>query len=35
MTNECWCGMDHQYLDYDDDGQSFDVRDIDDLVDYD
>jgi hypothetical protein len=30
---ECWCGMDHRYLDYDDDGQSFDVRDIDDLTD--
>jgi hypothetical protein len=27
---ECWCGMDHQYLDYDDDGQPFDVREVDD-----
>lgn len=25
---ECWCGMDHQYLDYDEDGNPFDVRDL-------
>lgn len=24
----CWCGMDHAYLDYDEDGNPFDVRDL-------
>lgn len=27
---ECWCGMDHRYLDYDADGNPLDVRDLED-----
>ena len=27
QKRECWCGMDHAYMDIDADGNLFDVRD--------
>lgn len=28
MTDDCWCGIDHAYMDFDQDGNPYDIRDI-------
>jgi hypothetical protein len=30
VGDDCWCGIDHRYMDFDDDGNPYDIRDLED-----